>query len=280
MTVGRLIDEATAALALAGIESPRREARLLLAHVLADDASQLALTPDRPVPDEAAVSFRALTSRRQMHEPFAYITGRRAFWTLDLEVSPATLIPRPDTETLIEAELKHIGYAGRRLDILDLGTGTGAILLSLLAELPLAEGVGVDVSEPALQIARRNAVRAGVAARTGFSISSWWSHVRGTFDLIVSNPPYIRTTDIAGLEADVRSFEPHLALDGGPDGLSAYRAIAAAAAEHLNPGGAVVVEVGQGQAADVETLFRRRGFPTLQRFLDTAGVERVVSASF
>ena len=280
MTAGHLIDEATIVLEQAGIESPRREARLLLAHVLNDVASHLAMMPDRPVPDDKAALFTALVTRRSSHEPFAYITGSRAFWTLDLEVSPATLIPRPDTETLVDAALKHVGHAGRRLDILDLGTGTGAILLSLLTELPLAEGVGVDVSGPALEVARRNAMRAGVGARAAFSISSWCSHVRGAFDLIVSNPPYIPTADIAGLDAGVREHEPILALDGGPDGLGAYRAISAAAPDHLNEGGALIVEVGQGQASDVSALFRRRGFTRIEVFRDLAGIERVVSGSF
>jgi release factor glutamine methyltransferase len=280
VTIGHLIDEAAAALAEAGIESPRREARLLLGHVLGEDASMLAIRPDRPVPDDAAARFRALMVRRQAHEPFAYISGTRAFWSLDLDVSPATLIPRPDTETLVEAALAHVGHRGRRLEILDMGTGTGAILLALLSEMPVAEGLGIDVSPPALEIARRNAVRAGVAARAAFSISSWWSHVRGSFDLIVSNPPYIPSSDILTLDADVRSYEPHLALDGGPDGLSAYRAIAAGAAGHLAPGGALIVEVGHGQSADVAALFRWRGFTRIEVIPDLGGVQRVVSASF
>lgn len=277
MKTAALIAEGEGALAAAGIESPRREARLLLAHVLGLEASDLALEGERAVDDEAATAFRTALARRATHEPFAYITGRRAFWSFDLEVTPATLIPRPDTETLVETALKLAGHPAAPLEILDLGTGSGAILIALLAELPNANGFGVDVSEPALAIARRNALRSGVAARARFARSSWWSHVSGKFDLIVSNPPYIPSADIAGLDLDVRGYEPHLALDGGPDGLAAYRAIASVAASRLSPGGALIVEVGQGQAADVAALFQASGFAATEISSDLAGIPRVVA---
>jgi release factor glutamine methyltransferase len=272
-----LVAEGEAALAAAGIENPRREARLLLAEILGVDPSELVLEGDRPVARETAVAFRAAVARRAAHEPFAYIAGHRAFWSLDLEVSPATLIPRPDTETLVETALKLAGHPAAPLEILDLGTGSGAILIALLSELPNAIGFGVDVSEPALAIARRNALRSGVAARVRFARSSWWSHVSGQFDLILSNPPYVPTADIAALEPDVRDYEPRLALDGGPDGLAAYRAIASIAAARLTPGGALIVEVGQGQADDVDALFRASGFPATHIAADLAGIPRVVA---
>lgn len=277
MNAAQLIAEGEAALRAAGIENPRREARLLLGFALGEEAAALALAPDRPVTENEAAAFRAGLARRAAHEPFAYIAGRRDFWSLELEVTPATLIPRPDTETLIEAALGLAGPRAAPLEILDLGTGSGAILIALLAELPNATGFGVDVSPAALEIARRNALRAGVGARARFGISSWWSHVQGAFDLIVSNPPYIPSGEIAGLDPDVRDFEPRLALDGGPDGLAAYRAIVSVAAKRLHPGGALLVECGMGQAEAVAALIAASGFPRTEITADLAGISRVVT---
>ena len=277
MIVAALIAEGEGALTAAGIENPRREARLLLAHVLGREASDLALEGERAVDAEPAAAFRVALARRAAHEPFAYIAGRRAFWSFDFAVTPATLIPRPDTETLVETALKLAGHPSAPLEILDLGTGSGAILIALLSELPNATGFGVDISEPALAIARRNALRSGVAARARFARSSWWSHVSGSFDLVVSNPPYIPTAEIAALDPDVRDHEPRLALDGGPDGLAAYRAIAGVAVSRLTPGGALIVEVGQGQAQDVARMFMASGFAATEIAADLAGIPRVVA---
>jgi release factor glutamine methyltransferase len=274
-----LIDKAATRLTIAGLETPQREARLLLAHVLDMPAAELALTGDRIVTAAQSAAFADFIARREGHEPFAYITGRRDFWSLELEVSPATLIPRPDTETLVETALKLVGHASAPVRILDLGTGTGAILLALLTELPRAEGFGVDVSDAALEIARRNALRAGLGDRVRFGISSWWSHVHGAFDLIVSNPPYIPSADIANLDADVRDFEPRLALDGGPDGLGAYRAILSTAAARLAENGAVLFEVGAGQAGDVAAMMRTSGLPFTAIRRDLGGHERVVAGA-
>ena len=278
-TASALIAKGASRLTLAGIETPQREARLLLAHLLDMAAAELALTPDRPVDVKTAGTFTDMIARREAHEPIAYIIGRRDFWSLELEVTPATLIPRPDTETLVETALKIAGHPSAPLHILELGTGTGAILLALLAELPRADGFGVDVSEGALEIARRNAVRAGLGQRARFGLSSWWSHVSGVFDLIVSNPPYIPSAEIAGLDADVRDFEPRLALDGGPDGLGAYRAILSVAATRLAERGAVVMEVGAGQAGDVAGLMRASGLPFTATRRDLSGIERVVAGA-
>lgn len=278
-TAAALIEKAATRLMLAGIEAPQREARLLLAHVLDLDATELALVPDRPVGPSEAAQFTNAVDRRAEHEPFAYITGRRDFWTLELEVSPDTLIPRPDTETLVETALKIVGHVRAPVRILDLGTGTGAILLALLTELPRAEGLGVDVSDGALEIARRNALRAGAGDRARFSKSSWWSHVTGDFDLIVSNPPYIPSRDIAELDPDVRDFEPRLALDGGPDGLAAYRAILSVAALRLSANGSVLFEVGAGQATDVAAMMRGSGLPYTAIRRDLGGIERVVAGA-
>lgn len=278
-TAGTLVARGTERLTFAGLETPQREARLLLGHVLEMPAAELILAPDRRVTLDEKRRFDALIERRAEREPFAYLTGRRDFWSLELEVSPATLIPRPDTETLVETALAVAGPPATPLSILDLGTGSGAILLALLAELPRAEGLGVDVSEGALEVARRNALHAGLAGRARFAISSWWSHVRGEFDLIVSNPPYIPTRDIEGLDADVRDYEPRLALDGGPDGLGAYRAILSAPLPRLSPRGAVIVEVGIGQAGAVAAMMRDSGLPHTAVRRDLGGVERVVAGA-
>lgn len=278
-TAASLIANGAERLTRAGLETPQREARLILSHVLDVPVAELILTPDRNVTLDQKRVFDELLDRRSDRVPFAYLTGRRDFWTLELEVSPATLIPRPDTETLVETALKIAGPRETPLSILDLGTGTGAILLALLSELPRAEGLGVDVSEPALEIARRNALRAGVAGRARFGISSWWSHVRGEFDLVVSNPPYIPSRDIDGLDADVKDYEPRLALDGGPDGLGAYRAILSAVLPRLSPRGALIVEVGIGQAADVAAMMRASGLDFTAIRADLGGVERVVAGA-
>lgn len=278
-TAAALIEKAATQLLLAGIEAPQREARLLLAHVLEMPAAELALIGDRPVSLAEAGQFADAVERRAGHEPFAYITGRRDFWTLELEVTPATLIPRPDTETLVEMALKIVGHASAPVRILDLGTGTGAILLALLSELPRAEGVGVDVSDGALEVAKRNALRAGLGDRARFSRSSWWSHAGSDYDLIVSNPPYIPSRDVDGLDADVRDFEPRLALDGGPDGLGAYRAILSVAAQRLTSHGAVLFEVGVGQAGDVADMMRKSGLPYTAIRRDFGGIERVVGGA-
>ncbi|MCC6918874.1 MAG: peptide chain release factor N(5)-glutamine methyltransferase [Alphaproteobacteria bacterium] len=281
-TAFALIAEGAAALAAAGVEEPRREARLLLAHVLRADAGALLLEPGRPVAEQDAARFREFLARRAQREPFAYLAGRRGFWSLDFDVAPGVLIPRPETELIVETALKPLAGAGRNVpwSILDLGTGTGAILIALLSELPFAQGFGVDVSLEALEVARANAARLGLGDRARFGRSSWWSHVPPqTFDLIVSNPPYIPTRDIAGLDPEVRDFEPHLALDGGPDGLGAYHAISSVVAARLAPGGRIIVEVGQGQADDVAAIFLRSGLEKTAILPDLAGIPRIVAAS-
>jgi release factor glutamine methyltransferase len=206
----------------------------------------------------------------------------KEFWGLPLTLSPETLVPRPDTETVVEAALDHVRAAdgiGRPLRIADLGTGSGAILLALLSELPHACGIGTDISEGALHTARANAVALGLDGRAAFVACSYAAALSGPLDLIVSNPPYIASTDIAGLAVEVRHHDPLRALDGGPDGLDAYRALIPQAAALLRPGGAVVVEVGLGQAHDVEAMMTKAGLSAdltpVRR--DLAGVSRAVS---
>lgn len=249
-------------------DNPRAEARLLVAHALGTTPQQVILRGAEPV-DPALVE--PLVARRLAREPMAYILGHRGFWTLDLQVSPATLIPRPDSETLVEAALQRIQTPPGR--ILDLGTGTGCLLLALLTVFPDAFGVGIDRVPAAAALARTNAACNGLAGRCAFLVGNWTDPVAGLFSLIVSNPPYIAAGDIPGLMPEVVLHEPHSALDGGADGLNAYRAILPRIAGHLAPDGMAVLELGAGQAQMVTDMARALGFQVaLHR--DLAGIER------
>jgi release factor glutamine methyltransferase len=221
---------------------------------------------------DAAV-LDSFVARRLAGEPVDRITGSRGFWTLDLAVEPAVLSPRADTETIVRAALDRLGPARR---ILDLGTGSGAILLALLAELPEARGVGVDVSPEALAVARRNADLSGLAARAAFLEGGWDAALGQRFDLVVSNPPYIPTGDIAGLDPEVRDHDPHLALDGGADGLDAYREILPLLPRLLTEDGSAVLEIGFGQGEDVARLSAEAGLTVLEIRPDLGGVPRAV----
>ena len=228
--------------------------------------------------------MRACTARRVRREPMAYILGEREFWGLPFKVSPAVLVPRPDSETLIEAALALMPVRTEPWRILDLGVGSGCLLLTLLREFPNARGVGVDASADALEVAQANADALGVGPRTTLVGGDWrrpaWAEqLGGPFDLVISNPPYIEAAAVAGLMPDVARFEPRLALDGGPDGLVAYRAIAAAAAGLVVPGGRVLVEAGDGQAVEISTLFASAGFAVDASWRDLGGIDRVVSAT-
>jgi release factor glutamine methyltransferase len=238
-----------AQLAAAGIGQPRREARLLLAAALGTDAGGLLAT------DEIAeAAFAPLLARRLAREPMAYITGRREFWGLTFATSAATLIPRPDSETLIEAALAARPDRAQVKRILDLGTGTGCLLLAALHEYQQAVGVGVDKSPAAAALAAENAASLGLGHRASFLAGDWASAVTGTFDLILSNPPYIPAADIPGLMPEVAAYEPRTALDGGADGLDAYRAILAALPALLARNGLAVLELGAGQAQLVSSM--------------------------
>ncbi len=228
--------------------------------------------------------MRACTARRVRREPMAYILGEREFWGLPFKVSPAVLVPRPDSETLIEAALALMPVRTEPWRILDLGVGSGCLLLTLLREFPNARGVGVDASADALEVAQANADALGVGPRTTLVGGDWrrpaWAEqLGGPFDLVISNPPYIEAAAIEGLMPDVARFEPRLALDGGPDGLVAYRAIAAAAAGLAAPGGRVLVAAGDGQAVEISTLFASAGFAVDASWRDLGGIDRVVSAT-
>ncbi len=268
----------------AGLDTPALDARLLVAHALEVARDAVFRQPKRPVSDAELIAVEAVVRRRLAHEPVSRIVGVRAFHGLDFAIGPATLDPRPDTETLVDGALALVvageipgGDAPR---ILDLGTGSGAILIALLHALPKATGVGIDQSEEALAIATGNATRLGVTLRTAFHQSSWFDAVTGRFDLVVSNPPYIPSGEIASLDPDVAAYEPQAALDGGPDGLDAYRAIIPACHSVLGSGAWLILEVGRGQDQAVARMCRLAGLDVENAGLwgDPAGVIRCVAA--
>jgi len=260
----------------AGIETPELDARVLVAHALSLDNAGLAAAGTRIL---AAGEWNAITSfgeRRLMNEPVARIVGFKEFWSLTLRIDSSTLVPRPETETLVEAALAEIDTAGPRarpLRIADLGTGSGAILLALLSELPDTLGVGTDTSFGALRIAQHNAQRLQ-PARAAFVACDLGAALAGPFDLIVANPPYVASGEIATLAPDVRDYDPRAALDGGRDGLDCYRAIAATIPPLLKPTGALAVELGAGQAAAVRALFSQAGLAPARPRTDLHGTQR------
>lgn len=261
----------------AGLDSPALDARILLAHALGITATELTLRPEIPV-GEAAEALAALAARRLAREPVSRILGEREFWGLPFRLSPATLVPRPDTETAVETALALLADRSEALRLLDLGTGSGCLLVALLHECPAAFGVGVDRSLEALATARSNAALNEVGDRAAFLAGDWGAALRGPFDLVVSNPPYIPTRDLAGLEPEVRAHDPRLALDGGPDGYDPYRIIfQQAAGPLLAPGGLLVVEIGIGQEADLSTLAQRAGLALVRNASDLSGIPRALA---
>ncbi|MFB2531430.1 peptide chain release factor N(5)-glutamine methyltransferase [Paracoccus sp. p4-l81] len=274
-TRAQALRDAARQLAEAGIPDAPRDARRLLAHVLdvAADRLTLELAEPEPLSPDQQARMGQMVQARAAHQPVAQITGRRSFWGRDFAVTRDTLDPRPETETLIALALTEPFTR-----LLDLGTGTGCIGLTLLAERPSALGLLTDLSPRALAVAQDNATALGVAARAGFLISDWFAAVRGGFDLIVSNPPYIAADEMAALSPDVRDWEPHLALTPGGDGLDAYRALAAGVAGHLAPGGRLMVEIGPTQGAAVADLWAGAGLTQVAVHPDLDGRDRVVSA--
>lgn len=271
-SIGGILCRAGQHLRAAAIENPRLEARLLLGAAMQVELSALLREPRAPVPLPAATRFGAMLRRRLAHEPMAYILGHQGFWTLDLEVAPDTLIPRADSEAIVEAAL--LGPAPAR--VLDLGTGTGCLLLAVLSEHPAAFGVGVDLAPGAAALAARNAVANGLAGRATFLAGSWADSLAGSFDLVLSNPPYIESAAIAGLMPEVAAHEPTRALDGGADGLAAYRLIVADLPRLLTRGGHAVLELGQGQGPAVAALAQAAGLAVLGTHADLGGVDRAL----
>jgi len=272
-TILEVLQWTTARFTERGVSSPRLDGELLAAHALGLSRVQLYTQFDRPLDAAELAALRALVKRRQSGEPVAYITGRKEFWSLDLAVDARVLIPRPDSETAVEEALARVRDGGR---IADVGTGTGAIALAIAKARPDLTVFASDVSEDALAVARGNAERLGLAVT--FVKGSLVEPLRTSapFDLLVANLPYVPTAEVAGLPAEVRC-EPRLALDGGEDGLDLVRALVAQAAGVLAPGGALVLEIGAGQAAASTELLRAAGFDDLRTRRDLGGVERVVS---
>jgi release factor glutamine methyltransferase len=271
LTAAEMLAAAAAVLDAAGIEAPRREARLLLAHALGIDQAALLRDLHRRVD---APGFDELVRRRAAREPMALITGRQGFWSLDLAVSADTLIPRADSEAVVEAALATCANPAPR--VLDLGTGTGCLLLAVLAERPGATGVGIDRSEGAVRLARRNAAALDLGDRAAFFCGDWAAAVDAKFDLVLSNPPYIRTADLSGLMPEVARYEPRSALDGGAEGLEAYRRILAALPGLLTPRGVAVLELGIGQASAVSTIAVAEGLVLDGLGYDLSGVARAI----
>lgn len=261
----------------AGLSGPVIDARLLVEAACGATRTDIVTDPHRPLTPAQEATLEDYLARRERREPVSHILGRKGFWKIMLSVNADVLTPRPDTETVVELALRdfpeHAPYS-----ILDLGVGSGAILLALLAERPAAKGLGTDVSEEAIAVARDNAAALGLAGRVAFLRGDWTAGLADeNFDIVVSNPPYIATEVIETLEPEVRQYDPRLALDGGPDGLDAYRVLAPQVMRVLKPGGRFFVEIGYDQKAAVEALFREAGALEVATHLDLANRDRVVA---
>jgi release factor glutamine methyltransferase len=267
----------------AGIDDADADARVLAGHALHLDRARLISQSDRVLEAREVNAISGLAARRLKREPVSRILGRKEFWSLALAITPDVLVPRPETETVVEGALDFVVRNGLRMEklrILDIGTGSGALLLALLNELPNATGIGTDVSRAALQTARINVAQLGFESRCDLIACDMAAGVQGQFDLVVSNPPYIARGDIASLAPEVRDYDPLLALDGGEDGLVAYRSISADAKRLLAQGGRLFVELGAGQEPAVRELFTNAGFAVGVARKDLAGTTRVLGAGF
>jgi release factor glutamine methyltransferase len=257
------------------------DARVLVGHALRLDRAKLIAQSNRMLEAREVTVISALAARRLMHEPVSRILGQKEFWSLTLSVTPDVLVPRPETETVVESALDFVERGGLRMEklrIIDIGTGSGALMLALLQELQNAIGTGTDVSKAALEVARANAAHCGLERRCSFVACDIASGVQGPFDLVVSNPPYIAHDEIPSLAPEVRDYDPTVALDGGDAGLATYRAIAAEATRLLAPGGRLFVELGVGQESAVRALFTNAGLTVGAARKDFAGIPRVLGA--
>ena len=270
---------ATSFLERHGAATPRLDAEVLLAHVLATDRIGVYLRFDQPLGETEVHAYRTFVQRRAAGEPVAYVTGRREFWSREITVTRDVLVPRPETELLVERALAAVPTRDRPVRILDLGTGSGALAVTLASELPAASVVALDISPAAAAIARRNALSARVSDRVLVVVGDWTAPLApaARFDLIVSNPPYVPTAALDALAPEVRR-EPAVALDGGADGLTAYRRLVPAVAALLAPAASLLVEVGAGQAAAVAAIFAEWGLAGIVCYADLAGIDRVVIA--
>ncbi len=270
--------QTTRDLTACGSPSPRLDAEVLLMRFLKSDRLRILTHPERELTEGEAAGFARWVERRRRGEPVAYIVGEKEFWSLTVEVNPAVLIPRPETECLIEEVL---GCYGREaaLRVIDIGTGSGAIGITLAREMPAARVVATDISPEALEVAGRNAVAHGVAGRVEFLQGDLFASASGSFDLIVSNPPYITDEDYPRLPEGIRGFEPRQALIAGPDGADVHREIIRGGAHRLKAGGRLFLEIGEGQKELVEALFRQEGiYDTIHFRKDYGGIERVAMA--
>ena len=262
-----------------GLEAPALDARILVGHALGLDHTGLAAQANRVLTPEEAGAIAELSARRLAREPVARIRGEKEFWGLPFKLNSETLLPRPETETVVEAALAALDRDNRKshaLRIVDLGTGSGALLLALLSGLPRAGGIGTDISVAALQCARDNAAALGLSARASFVACDYGAALGAPADLLVSNPPYVAHADIAGLQAEVRDFDPRRALDGGADGFDGYRTIASDARRLLAPGGILVVELGEGQLGAVTAIFAATGLESAAPRYDLSGIPRAL----
>jgi len=261
----------------AGVEGPVIDARLLVEAACDATRADIITDPHRPLSPEQAARLDDYLTRREHREPVSHILGRKGFWKIMLSVTPDVLTPRPDTEVIVDQVLKTTAEH-ERCSILDLGVGSGAILLAILAERPAAKGLGIDISEEALAVARENAANLGLASRVALLRGDWTAGLDdASFDLVVSNPPYIASAVIEELDPEVRDHEPRLALDGGPDGLAAYRTLAPEILRVLKPGGRFAVEIGYDQKDAVEALFRAAGARGVETLKDLGDRHRVVA---
>ena len=274
-----LLEAAVKRLDAAAVEAPRLDARLLMSAASGRSLETLMAEPERALSADECRQFEALIARRLRREPVARILGQREFWSLPFALGPDTLVPRPESETLVEAALELAAAGARGLSVLDLGTGSGCLLLAFLDARAGAEGVGVDLSEAACGMARENAAALGLSARARFFVGDWDAALEARFDLVLANPPYIRDGEIAALAPEVARFEPRLALAGGPDGLACYRALAPVLARRLAAGGHALIELGAGQGDAVAGIMAGAGLHVFSRRLDLAGNERCLIIS-
>ena len=265
---------ATEMLRAAGVDAPRRDARLLMQHALGLSPEALLAEDSLPLGEEEARRLTALVRRRAAREPIAYLTGRREFWSLDFAVNRSALVPRPESETLVEAVLARAAQLPACPRLLDLGTGSSCLLVALLGELPGAVGFGTDVSAAAVSLARANAKRHGLGERASFAVADWGAPLAARFDVVVSNPPYVSKLQLASLAPEIALHEPRTALDGGEDAYASYRLLAPQVAQLLAPRGLAAIELGSGMADEVGLLFAAAGLVEIGRRRDLAGIER------
>ena len=277
--VSRALDRAAERLARAGIDLARHEARLLLAHSTGLSKARQIADPDHLLGDAAQTQFEDLIARRENREPMSHLTGEREFWSLLFCVGSAVLDPRPDSETLVEAAFEIFPDPDSICSVLDLGTGSGCLLLSVLKNRSKAHGIGIDVSPEALRIAAHNADRLDLSQRARFVCGDWGTAVDESFDLILCNPPYITTGDLANLAPEVTRYEPRTALDGGADGLAAYRNLLPHICRLLRSEGVALVEIGAGQTTDVAAIAKNLGLHVPQVYRDFSGIQRCLAVT-